>query len=855
MKTRISIPLSFAVASVLATATVTAQERPAVPQMIVLDEVVITAEKREEKLQDAPLAVSAYTAEVRELLSIRGVEDYAAFTPGLNFSSNDRITLRGIGQLTDALGSDPGVAIYTDGFYSPNSPEINRSALFVERVEVLRGPQGTLYGRNSIGGAINVISKRPSREGFKSEVRVRGGNFETMDVEGYVSIPVTDTFRAMVVAQSKNRDDGYFENKSTGADKGREERNQFELQLDADFGDNVNAWLRVTNNRSKDGNNDGALNSVQVDPYFDRSVFPAGSLVPNAQFLAAQADLTMPGALTTNPSASDVFDIAQNDDSSTTRDDSYFVIGELTASLGKYRLKYVGGYSQFDFTLTNDFDGTPIVGGFTSIRTTVATPTAPAGTRLPFVATAFPQYISEFVENSEYYSNEINLSSDGEGQLNWIVGLYQFHEDTENPLSLMAPNNSTQINSPFVRATATGIAPSTVLAAPNDRGRYFFANGVLDSDSYAVFGQVDYSINDQWSITAGLRYNRDEKVGDEQFRIIAFLPLPVALGGTGNAAVDVSPTLNMRRLKDNWDNITGKLSVQYTPNESLLAYASYNRGYKSGGFNLGTIVGGSDLSSAIVDEELIDAYEIGWKSNLTPALQFNGSFFFYDLMDAQIPFNELRTGINITNFRNTDAESYGAELETIWAATENLSFLLNYSYLNTQITRKCVYVSPTVNKDCYFDTADTQGIAKGAQPVGADAQPITNQTPVPNQLQDLSGNDLPGSPEHKVAFNTNYRWNLRAGTVTFSGTYTWQDSATYAVFDNPAYRVPEYGTADFRLSWDDIKDRYTVIAFAKNAFDKTTFLGSQVSQDAAGAKRSFNIGAPRVYGLEAQFRF
>src|SRR5688500_6851012 len=128
MNNRIRIPLSLAVTSALAAATqVAAQDGPATRQMIVLDEVVITAEKREEKLQDAPLAVSAYTGQFRELLSIRTVEDYAAFTPGLNFSTNDRITLRGIGQLTDALGSDPAVAIYTDGFYSPNSAEINRT--------------------------------------------------------------------------------------------------------------------------------------------------------------------------------------------------------------------------------------------------------------------------------------------------------------------------------------------------------------------------------------------------------------------------------------------------------------------------------------------------------------------------------------------------------------------------------------------------------------------------------------------------------------------------------------------------------------------------------------------------------
>jgi iron complex outermembrane receptor protein len=178
-----------------------------------------------------------------------------------------------------------------------------------------------------------------------------------------------------------------------------------------------------------------------------------------------------------------------------------------------------------------------------------------------------------------------------------------------------------------------------------------------------------------------------------------------------------------------------------------------------------------------------------------------------------------------------------------------------YSYLNTQITRRCRYVSPTDNSDCYFDTADTQGRAGGAQPVGPDNTLLTAVTPLANQLQDLAGNDLPGSPEQKVAFNANYSLILNRGTLTFSGTYTWQDSVTFAVFANPKYRVPQFGTADFRVSWDDLKDRYSLIAFVKNAFDKTAFLGAQVSQEASGATRQFNIGAPRLYGLEAQVRF
>jgi iron complex outermembrane receptor protein len=853
MNTGISIPLGLAVAAVLAAATqASAQEGGTKQQMIVLDEVVITAEKREEKLQDAPLAVSAYTTQIREQLSIRSVEDYAAFTPGLNFSSNDRITLRGIGQLTDALGSDPAVAIYTDGFYSPNSPEINRSPLFVERVEVLRGPQGTLYGRNSIGGAINVISKRPTRGGVESEVRLRGGNYETMDVEGFVSAPVTDSFRVRLSAQSRNRDQGFFEN-DLAEDKGREDRQLYELQLDKDFGDKVNAWLRVSYNESSGDNSDGALNVINVDPFFSidspgGTVFPAGSLVPNAQFLAAAAGMV-------NPSANDVFDISQDLTSNTTRRNSYLAIGEITADLGNYRLKYVGGYSQFDFTLTNDFDAVGLQGGVTSFPATRVVNGVPTRVVGQFLTPVFPQYTSEFIENTNYYSNEINLTSNGEGRFNWILGLYQFHEDTENPLSLLAPGNADQINNPFTRATPTGIAPSTTLAAANTRGRFFFANGELDSDSYAAFGQIDYMINDRWSITAGLRYNRDEKVGDEQFRIIAFLPIPALAGGSGTGATDVSPTINVRRLEDSWDNITGKFSLQYQPSDTTLVYASYNRGYKSGGFNLGTIVGGNDTNADSVDEETIDAYELGFKSDITSTFRLNGSFFFYDFMDAQIPFTEFRTGINITNFRNTDAEAYGAEFESVWAATENLSLLLNYSYLNTQITRKCSYVSPTINSDCYFDTADTQGRATGAQPVGPDNSTLTLQTPLPNQLQDLAGNDLPGSPEQKVAFNANYSLILNRGTLTFSGTYTWQDSVTFAVFENSKYRVSQFGTADFRISWDDIKDRYSLIAFAKNAFDKTAFLGAQVSQEASGATRQFNIGAPRLYGLEAQVRF
>jgi iron complex outermembrane receptor protein len=124
-----------------------------------VDEVIVTAEKRSESLQDVPVAVSAYTAETRQLIGISTIQDLANFTPGLSFSgSQDRVFIRGVGRQTNTNGSDPGVATYTDGVYDASTRSVSASDFFVERVEILRGPQGTLYGRNSIGGAINAIA-------------------------------------------------------------------------------------------------------------------------------------------------------------------------------------------------------------------------------------------------------------------------------------------------------------------------------------------------------------------------------------------------------------------------------------------------------------------------------------------------------------------------------------------------------------------------------------------------------------------------------------------------------------------------------------------------------------------------
>ena len=149
-----------------------------------VEELVVTAEKREQNLQDVPVAISAFTAARRDQIGIDSVQDIANFTPGLSYSTvNDRLNLRGVGRFSNNLAAESGVANYSDGVYTSSTLEASKTPLFVDRVEVLRGPQGTLYGRNAIGGAINTISRRPTKDWY-AEARARLGNYQFRTIEG-----------------------------------------------------------------------------------------------------------------------------------------------------------------------------------------------------------------------------------------------------------------------------------------------------------------------------------------------------------------------------------------------------------------------------------------------------------------------------------------------------------------------------------------------------------------------------------------------------------------------------------------------------------------------------------------------
>lgn len=823
---RLRLALAAGASALALSAPALAQE--AAGDDFTIQELVVTAEKREQALQDVPVAVSAFTSSQRDVVGMTGIQDFVNFTPGMNYSGTDRVSLRGAGRNTFYVGNDPGVATYTDGFYSASSSELFKTPLFVERTEILRGPQGTLYGRNAMGGAVNTVSKRPDHD-FGGELRAMYGNYDRTRVEGVVSIPVADTLRFKIGGSQDWQRQGFIENIGTANDGGTIKRTYFEFQADAELGDNATAWVRYSRTNWDDTMGVGDRLANLVTPYDTTRVFqPIGGLLPNPQY----------GYTTANPAVSDPYKMNTNRDGYGHLRGNHLLTAQVTYDLGWADLKYIGGFQQYNYQTGGDYDSTSRTGPITI-----------PGMLVPY----YPDQTTDFNEHKKYYSNEINLSSKSDGPLTWILGLYQYHEKYRQQIQLAAPQQA-QLATPLTLAGTP--------AAANPARNFADQQAALISKAYAVFGQATYRFNESWAVTGGLRYTKDEKDGSESQRLVLLSP---SLFG-GAAAFDVSSDMdaatpgvqNFRNLSGSWDAVTGSLDVNYTPDSDSLYYAKYSRGYKSGGFLLGTLAPQPEAK-----QEAVDAFEVGMKKTIARRLILNGSVFYNDYKDLQLNLQQLNAAgtASANNFVNVDATAWGVELEAQWQPTRALQMSASYGYLNTEITKGC----------CFYDPADPSALLPGAKPAGGAA--VTNGVRL--VFQDLKGSKLFQSPENKFAFNANYTFDFAPGSLILSGTYTWTDATIYQPFNDPAFEVPAYGTSDFRVLWKDADGKYDLIGFVKNAFDEEGFTSTGSTNPSAvfaspnpglvvggtpylrqtGVAISRGIIQPRTYGVELQYRF
>jgi iron complex outermembrane receptor protein len=525
--------------------------------------VIVTAEKRSANIQTVPIAVTAFQSHQRDIEGISTIQDMTDFTPGLTYSSQlDRPAMRGLSRNNNIYTSDSAVAVYDNDAFSNSTFLAGRDDMFVDQVEVLLGPQGTLYGRNSIGGLINVQSTRPTN-GWTGEIRETYGSYDYNKIEGTVSgpLPFVDGLKFRLSAFDINQNQGYFKNltglNSTG-DVRHDPYVELQLQYDAPQDSVWAYWYDIGFNADRGG--PGSLIGTPTTGPYEGALVGLGELsynpnfgwnpgvgangvtltpVPagpgNPAFLSGTANGPVAGSVvglipgfTNNPTDANIRQTALSELT------SIYVNAAFTYNLhwihhfDGFDTKYVGAYSQYHYALTtNNF-----LNGESSI-TQYQIPIAPlaAGGECatlnflhaigsPFGVPCGPLTVdpsSRFTYDTQtdWWSNEITFTSTTKGPLQWIGGLYQYQETDNNPETAYDPHQAQLANPLFI--PGLGVGP-----AANPHHYLFDLDYQDDIQSYGVYGQLDYKITPTIKLTGGLRWSDDIKSVTEEARFVAF---------------------------------------------------------------------------------------------------------------------------------------------------------------------------------------------------------------------------------------------------------------------------------------------------------------------------------------------
>ncbi|WP_293907928.1 TonB-dependent receptor [Phenylobacterium sp.] len=835
-----------------------------------IEELVVTAEKREQSLQDVPVAVSAFTSEKRDLVGINTVQDMTNFTPGLQYSTQtDRISLRGVGRLNNSHAADSSVAVYSDGIYTTSTVQAGETPIFIDRLEVLRGPQGTLYGRNSIGGAINVVSRKPTEQ-FYAEVRGTYANYDRRLLEAAVSGPITNWLQFRLAGNWEKQTDGWFKNINAkgGPDEGGIIDQTFlEGQLAGQFGEHIEAFLKVSLiHWDNGGGGPGSRSSYSPAPYNLAQQSQSNNLVPNAGFAYSglATNVVNNGCSGVNPGSLDERKICVDTPGTVHLSNTIVVAANLVYHAHGFDVKYITGGTKYHYFLTGDQDGTGVTSYSTCYTLSAAArPACLAGTTAPI---NYPsKYAFDYQEKEQWYSHEINIVSTGDAPFQYLVGAYLYHETYSQPVFTMLENEA-RLGGFVVNAATGGAAPSDPLRHIYDDRPH------LNLLSKAIFGQIDWAFMPKWKTTLGIRYGEDHKHGFESTRIIfapgtlnATLPIDVTpviglAGGKGvvSTVYNSATGFKTRFYDDKWKAVTGTAGLQFNPTEETMFYAKYSRGYKAGGFRIGIDTSlGADPRT---EKETLNSYEFGLKTTINHNLQIDGDIFYYDYKNAQVPLSQPSATAggtaNSVLFNVPKARSMGLEVETIWQPIDNLQILANYSYLDAE-----------VRKGLAVDGADSCAQATGARRTVATAV-ADAFCGGPQYLQDLKGNSLPNSAKHRVTLNGNYTWRFDPGSVTASATYIWRGPQYGSIFDRSYYKAPSFDQVDARLTFKAKGDKFTAIAFAKNIFDTKGYANGTLASRRAGTtptqaaltgvfgqSSAYELNPPRTYGVELQYRF
>jgi iron complex outermembrane receptor protein len=605
-----------------------------------LTEIVVTARKFSESAQSVPLSIVAATGADLEDHSVRTLSDVQALVPNLVLQQHPSepqslsFAMRGQKQLDLTLTLDPSVGLYVDGFYNPRSIGLRGAMIDISRLEVLRGPQGTLYGRNTTGGAISLYTNDPS-DSYEGSVLASAGNYGQWNVEGVANFPFNADVALRIVAQH-NESDGYGKD-GLGARLAGEDNSYYRGKLRARFGDRLEAIASMS---YLDTFSSGSI--IQPRGFAPGLSSPAVLQTALQMGLASSIPQLTPQNLATAKQAleSYVGGVGGNPYRTAGTDPSWSTVKVWTAgldlkiALGEHLdLRALSGYQNLKRANNGDFDGTPytLVGSFRST-------------------------------DSDYYSQELQLLG-GTDEFNWVVGAYYGRESGNE-------------------VTVSPAIPLVNRASPTTY------DTDATNESSAAFVQGIWEFIPRWRVTAGLRYSEDQRelvARNHNALIPCLVPAP-GFDTTGQPGVPGNgPAQCPRTWNDKFSDPSWLISLDHEFETGVLGYAKVARGYRSGGRNLRGL--NTLVSFSTFNPENVTEYEVGLKSEwFSRSLRLNFSYYYDDYTDIQRNATVATpTGAPSTRTVNAaEATVQGFEAEAVWRATDHLTLSLAVGRLDAK---------------------------------------------------------------------------------------------------------------------------------------------------------------------------
>ncbi|BFM15047.1 TonB-dependent receptor [Maricurvus nonylphenolicus] len=762
-----------------------------------LEEIVVTAQKRAEGLTDVPISIAAVTGDSLEDQGIFDMSGLVDSIPSVSLQTSPNfsvVNVRGVTTGGANLGFEQSVGMYIDGLYVSRGKQANSPFLDLERVEVLRGPQGVLQGKNSVAGAVVISTRRPTDE-FEAVIR---GNYEFENdgqgVEAIVSGPITDSFKARLVA-STNKVGGWLDtlprqsSDGSTALKGRKDQNESEIDTIR-----LSAVWDVNDDFSVFAKYEHAEKKVTGTSYGTTGIQP-GATVAGTPFLIIDDFTTrQPG-----------FDTIDNGVAASARHVEVNADGTGVVVSNKEDERTVDSDA---FTLQLDWD-LPI-GMVTSISTYSE---FESHSNFSFPPAPFEFFTQDEEENFEQFTQELRLVSPGGETFDYVVGLYFVDQEIKVP-------NVQQIGAPSL--TGGGLVPTTWDYQTNRE----FQQSV---EAYAAFGQVTWNVSDVFRVNAGLRYSYENKSLDDHSVQLGFFDTSNPAENAFAAGLFGVSSFTYDELEDtkiHEEGVDPSLSMQWDMTPDTAVYLSYTKATKAGGFNAVA----TNVSNISFDSEEAEGYELGLKTYFFDRrMQLNVALFTTEYTDQQVSVLDSTTNSLVVNNAGA-ATSEGLEADVRFAATSNLELGGALSFVDATY-------------DDFVGAPCSPGLS-----LEADCDMATNS-------RNAKGDKLPNAPEWSGSAYFIYSYPLDGmGTIRVRGDVFYSDEFFVAIQNDDYAAQDSFTKADLSIGYDSADDNWSVNLVGRNITDKrtTSFGGGVTLRDGA----YWGIAdAPRTITLNADYRF